>query len=223
MGIEMESSLTVILPTLNEEQTIGLVIDEIRSLPVRCDILVVDSSTDDTSDIATKKGVRVIRAFPLGKGHAMRIGFGEVATPYIIMMDSDFTYPAIYILPILKKLMGGYDAVVTYRKWKVSGSMTFTNAFGNKVLSKLASRLYGIEVRDVCSGMWGFRKEALDKFTLKSKGFTLEAELFSNMAEYKLGQEPIVYRCRPYGSKAKLKVWDGFKIGWFLIKKKWKQ
>jgi len=75
--------------------------------------------------------------------------------------------------------------------------------------------------------MWGLSKEALDKFTLKSSEFTLEAELFSNMAEhkgvYKLGQEPIVYRCRPYGSKAKLKVWDGFKIGWFLIKKKWKQ
>jgi dolichol-phosphate mannosyltransferase len=220
-----ESNLTIVLPTLNEEQTIGLVIDEIRSLPVLCDILVVDSSTDNTPNIALRKGVKVIRLSPLGKGYAMRIGFKEVSSPYVVMMDADLTYPADIITATLKLLMAGYDAVVGYRSWKQKDSMTSTNSFGNKVLSLLASILYRRRVKDVCSGMWSFRKEALDKFNLRSSGFTLEAELFTEVVRHKckLAQIPILYRARPQGSKAKLKVSDGFKIGWFLIKSRWMQ
>lgn len=223
---KIESNLTIILPTLNEEQTIGSVIDEIRSLPVRCNILVVDgNSTDDTYNVAFHRNVMIVTEPTKGKGIAVRKGFQLASSSYVIMMDSDFTYPADVILATYKLLVAGYDAVVGFREWKIKGSMTSTNSFGNKVLSLLASILYGKRIKDVCSGMWGFRKEALDRFQLRSNGFTLEAELFieSMRQGCRMAQIPILYRARPHGSKAKLRVNDGFKIGWFLIEKKWMQ
>lgn len=223
---KIESNLTVVLPTLNEEQTIGLVIDEIRSLPIKCQILVMDGhSTDETYNIAFSKNVLIVADTTKGKGDAIRRGFDLVKSPYMVMMDSDYTYPADAVLAAYKLLTAGYDAVVGFRHWKIKGSMTSTNSFGNKVLSLEASLLYGKRIKDVCSGLWGFRKEVLDKFCLRSKGFTLEAELFTKVVKYKckLAQIPILYRPRPFGSTTKLKISDGFKIGWFLLEEKWRQ
>jgi len=214
-------SLTVVLPAYKEEKTIGRVIDEIRSLPIKCDILVVYTpSPDNTYNAASCKGVEVAIQTERGKGNAIRFGFGLVKTPYVVMMDSDYTYPAGWIILIdLALRYYGYDIVICERKWRSPGSMPTLNLLGNKGLSILASLLFRKRVRDLCSGMWGFRKEVLDKFNLVSKGFTLEADLFVNAVRNKcsIAQIPSFYRPRPDGDKPKLKLSDGFKIGWFLI------
>ena len=219
--------LTVVLPAYNEEESLGLVIDEIKALPVQCHILVIDNnSTDDTYNVAISKGVKVVTEELLGKGNAMRKGFELASTPYVIMMNSDYTYPADNIIGI-RALLAEYDVVIGYRYVKEDGSMSLINSVGNKMLSLLASALYGIRVHDVCTGLWGFKKGTLDRIIPESEGFTLEAELFVRVAEFgdtcKLIQIPTSYRSRLNGSKAKLKVWDGFKIGWFLIKNRWRQ
>ena len=109
-----------------------------------------------------------------------------------------------------------------YRSIKEEGSMTTINGVGNLGLSLLASFLYGKWVRDICTGMWGFRKSALKKFTLTSPRFTLEADFFVNAVKThcNIVQIPIEYRARPDGSLPKLKVKDGLEIGWFLVKKR---
>lgn len=222
----MNKDLTVILPAYNEEQTIGRVIDEIRALPMECEILVMDNaSTDETCNIATYKADIVATEPIQGKGNAMRRGFKLARTPYVIMMDSDYTYPAKSIPAIHTLLSGKFDVVIGYRHWREDGAMTSVNTLGNKMLSLLASVLYRKRVHDVCSGLWGFRRDALDKLCLNSGGFTLEAELLTEVVRHrcKLIQIPTGYRSRPDGSVAKLRVWDGIKIGWCLVKGKWKR
>lgn len=161
-----------------------------------------------------------------GKGvavrHAIRKLHKSIDYKYLIMIDGDYTYPAFYIPYIVRCLHGGNDVVMGYRKDIEDGAMSPVNRSGNKMLSLLASILYGKRVYDVCTGMWGFRKEVIDKFKLTSKGFTFEADLFTNAVANKcrIKQIPINYRARPSGSTAKLKVSDGFKIGWFLLKKR---
>ena len=217
------NELTVILPAYNEEKAIGKVIDEIRSLPVKCDILVVDNlSTDDTYNITFYKEVKVVVEPLKGKGNAIRTGFKLVKTPYVVMMNSDYTYPVKYIPFFYELLSKGYDVVVGYRYWRAKDSMSLANSFGNKALSLLASILYRKRIKDVCTGLWGFRREVLDKFKIESTGFTLEAELFTEVVKHEcnLTQTPICYWSRQDGSKAKLRIWDGFKIGWFLIKRR---
>lgn len=214
----------ILLPALNEAASIGDVIDEIRKYCPLSEITVVDSkSTDKTRDVAIDKRVTLLIA-PRGKGAAVRYAFGKLDANYekIVMLDSDGTYPAVYI-PFLFKILDHYDVVVGYRNRKEKGSMSFLNVVGNFGLSLLASILYGYRMRDVCSGMWGFRKESLEKFNLVSNGFTLEADLFVNSIANKciIFQTPIHYMKRSGGSP-KLKIWDGFKIAWFLVKERFK-
>ncbi len=223
----MESKVTVLLPAYNEEQSIGKVISEIREAnPGWCNILVGDNcSTDKTREIALAKGTNPILITDRGKGKVIRTLLTQVDTPYVVMVDSDYTYP---IGDNLRALLGFLefteaDVVVCPRRWIESGAMSKINRIGNKLLSLLASILYR-DIEDICSGMWGFRKETLDKFSLTSDGFTLEADLFVNAVANKchIVQLPIRYRARLNGSKPKLKIWDGFRIGWFLIKRRFR-
>jgi len=214
--------VTIILPTLNEEGAIGKVIQEIRALPVDCQIIVVDGlSTDGTPAIALKLGALVIYERNKGKGIAVQTALKYIDTPYIVMIDADGTYP-IDAIPAFCAALSEYDVVKGDRKWCEDGAMTKTHKFGNRMLSLLASILFRHRTRDVCSGMWAFRKECLDKFHLKSVGFTLEADLFINTVTTgcSLKELPIEYRKRIEGDKAKLMLKDGFEIGWFLIRKR---
>lgn len=214
-------SITVLLPALNEEKAIGKVIQDIKHLPIDCAVLVVDNlSTNGTVVEAKALGVKVVREKRKGKGNAVRTGFKHIKTSFVVMVDGDFTYPAKHIPGIIRCLENGADVVIGYRHKRAKGSMSRKNTIGNCGLSILASLLYGVHVKDVCSGMWGFSRKALSKYKLSSNGFTLEADLFINTVKgkHKLVQIPIEYRARLDGSVAKLGIKDGFKIGWFLIK-----
>jgi len=217
---------SVLLPTYNEEKTIVQTIHDVMRYGHECQIIVVDSySGDRTVEAALNMGTEVISVPERGKARAVRGAFERLlkdGTPYYIMMDSDYTYPAKYIPRIIKELDNGADVVMGYRNRRAPNSMTVVNFMGNRVLSLLASVLYGFFVNDVCTGMWGFRAEALRKFALTSIGFTLEADLFANavLTDCYIKQFPIYYRARMDGSVSKLKVSDGFRIGWFLIKRR---
>ena len=216
--------VTIILPAYNEGQAIGKVIDEIRSLPMECEILAGDNaSSDDTGKVIWEKGLRSIYVTEKGKGNVIRALIKHVDTPYTIMVNADYTYPLEYATTIYNLLSRtGADVVMGFRSIKEKGSMSFTNSFGNWCLSLLASVLYGKRVYDVCTGLVGFRTDRLKTFSITSEGFTLEADLFINSMRSgcRIEQIPIAYRKRLDGSEAKLKFVDGLRIGWFLLKRR---
>lgn len=209
---------TILIPALNEEQTIGKVIEE--SAKRDWIVLVGDNgSTDRTHEVSINAGVTPVSILTRGKGHTIRELINHIDTPQTIMIDGDYTYPTKDAQRVLDVLD---DVVIGYRKYKEANSMPFVNAIGNWLLSLLASVLYGRRVYDVCSGLWAFRTDKLKEFSLVSGGFTLEADLFVNTVKHKckLTQIPIAYRARPGGSESKIRVSDGLKIGWFLIRKR---
>lgn len=215
----------VLIPTLNEVETIGRTIEDILECVPGCRPLVIDSySTDGTAGVARKAGVTVVYAPTGGKGIAVRTVLPAIMAEYkakmFVMIDGDATYPAKHIPEVLAELDDGADVVLGYRDVRERGSMTRTNIIGNYGLSLLASVLYGKRVRDVCTGLWGFRREALERFTLTSNKFTLEADLFVNAMRNRCRtkQIPIEYRARPEGSNSKLSMKDGLEIGWFLVR-----
>lgn len=217
--------IVVLIPTLNESKAIGQTIDDVFKYVPRCRIAVLDSySFNDTVGIAKSKGAVVIKAPKGGKGIAVRSVLPQIITScrgdYYVMVDGDFTYPAKHLPEIIKNLDNGVDVVIGYRHKRAKGSMSRINTIGNCGLSILASILYGVHVKDVCSGMWGFRRNVLSRYNITSDGFTLEADLFVNTIRNrcKLTQIPIEYRARLDGSVAKLGIKDGFKIAWFLIR-----
>ncbi len=216
------SDLAILLPTRNEEAGVGLVIDEVRHFIPGAKILVGDGgSTDSTFKVCEEREVVPLRIPLKGKGRAIKELIKLVETPYVVMLDSDFTYPACYILLMYSLLkQKEVDVVMGYRERKEAGAMPLINSIGNSLLSLLATILYMRNVYDVCTGMWGFKKSFLDSLDIKSKGFTLEAEFFVNAVKggYGITQLPIKYRKRLGGSSPKLKFSDGLKIGWFLVR-----
>ena len=223
--------VSIIFPALNEEETIGKIIDEVpiedmEGRGYRAEIIVVDNgSTDKTREIAEAKGARVITEPSRGKGRAIRTAFESVSGDFVFMIDADFTYPATYIPRMLELLEGEYDVVLGSRLkgQREQGAMSRLNLVGNHLLAFLANLLYGTRVSDPCTGYWGFRGEVVKSLKLDAVGFELEANMLAEIARkgYRIAELPILYRRRP--NEAKLgSLKDGFRIGQTLIRKRFR-
>ncbi len=223
--------VTIILPALNEEKTIGKVIDEIPISDLEkagyiIQVLVADgNSTDQTRKIAERKGADIVIEPRKGKGVAIKTALKSVDADYVFMIDADYTYPASYI-PDMLTLLQEYSVVMGSRMTgkREKGAMTRINTIGNYLLSLLATIVYQKRVSDVCTGCWGFQSKAIVGLDVKATGFELEARLFSRLARkgFSIAEIPIYYRKRE--GQAKLRpLRDGSRIAWTLIKRRFQK
>src|SRR5271169_930129 len=105
-------SFSVVTITLNEEAAISKVLGDINAATGgACEIVVVDSSTDRTPEIAEKMGAKVIRQEPRGYGAAMKAALLAGSGDVIITTDCDDTYPMDMIPEFMKGIEEGYDIV----------------------------------------------------------------------------------------------------------------
>ncbi len=193
----------IILPTYNEEDGIGQVIDEIKKLKRNdFEIVVVDScSTDKTIEISKEKGAKIIQLNIRGKGIAIKKAFSELDHEYIVMIDSDNTYPVSQIPEVVEKLKN-CDVVIGSRfKGNIEpGAMSTMNKVGNTGLSIMASVIYLCPISDVCSGMWGYNKRAYKMLAerIDAPHLELECDMFAECAKrgFKVCEIPISYKKR---------------------------
>ncbi len=222
-------TVSIIIPALNEEDTIAKVIDEIpkkdlQKVGYRVEIIVIDNnSTDGTAETAKEKGVKVIVEPVKGKGRAIRTAFKSVSGDFIFMLDADYTYPATYIPRMLEVLQEGHDVVIGSRlKGQMGkGAMSKMHLMGNRLLVFIANILYGTRISDLCTGYWGLTRRVIEDTELYAEGFELEAAMFAEIAKkgYSIAEVPICYRRRTTPPKLN-SLKDGFKIGWTLLIKK---
>jgi glycosyltransferase involved in cell wall biosynthesis len=172
-------TLTVAMITRNEEKAIGKVIADIRRVVPDADILVVDSSTDRTAEIAGELGARVIKQFPpQGYGPAMdtalRSGLGRV----VVTLDCDDTYPADRIPELARLVLDeGYDVVDGSRLQFKPVAMPWLNYLANWGFALMASALFCCRVTDLHSGMRAYRKSLIDSLHYQPRGAALPVEL----------------------------------------------
>ena len=214
------------IPTMNEEASIGLVIDEVRSAlegVMPYEVLVVDTdSRDRTREIAAGKGASVVQEPRRGYGRAYKSGFERATGDIIATLDADMTYPALEIPKLAAKLdSDGLDFITTDRfAGMAKGAMSAKHRLGNKVLSVSARVLFRVKVRDSQSGMWVFRKSILDRLTLESDGMAMSEEIkIEAFEKVRAAEVPISYRVRV--GEVKLQSWkDGIGNLRFLFKKR---
>src|SRR6059058_3259538 len=166
------SEVSVVIPTMNEEASIGRVIDEVRKAlgPRLAEILVVDTdSRDRTREIATAKGARVIPEPRRGYGRAYKTGFHEARGTYIATLDADLTYPA-------DRLPDFLAALETDRADFVSGDR-MSHLGGEAILNAAFRLLYRARIRNSQSGMWAFRRSILPRLYLVHDGMAFSEEL----------------------------------------------
>ncbi len=218
------SDFTIVIPTLNEEDSIGAVIDEILSLGLKKeDILLVDGgSTDNTLKIAESRGVKVIMQEGSGKADAIKSALKQIKTRYAVFMDGDYTYPAKHIIDLLKVAKcGGYDEVIGSRQWGRE-NIPIVNRLGNWMLNKLFSLLFNFSIKDVLSGMYVIDTLTVGESVIEMKGFSIESEIAAHVISTtgKITEIPINYRKRI--GKKKLKLRHGLSIARDMIRLAWR-
>ncbi|KYC53465.1 MAG: Glycosyltransferase AglJ [Candidatus Methanofastidiosum methylothiophilum] len=202
------SEVSVVIPTLNEEKTIGKVIDDcIKALNkvkinnnIDYKIIVVDgNSKDKTREIAKRKNAHIILEERKGKGIAIICAFKKINSDYLIMLDGDGTYNPKDISIFLDNLLNQDIDIVIGKRVPKDNSMTKLNRFGNYIINLLIRKLYKLDVHDICTGFWGFKKKVYKDFTkIEATGFDLEVLMAINSIKYnfKLLEIPTEYKRR---------------------------
>lgn len=210
--------IAVVIPCLNEEATIGLVVRKFRTVLPAAEVYVVDNnSTDATERVAREAGATVLRETRRGKGHAVRKAFREVEADLYILVDGDDTYPAEDAPQLLQPILDGdADIVVATRLAEdMRSEFRWINRLGNRLLLGALNLVFGVRLTDLLSGYRVMTREYVKQAPILASGFELETELsiLAFERDFRTVEIPVRLRSRPAGSHSKIRVLgDGFRI-----------
>ncbi|MFI4917960.1 MAG: glycosyltransferase [Legionellales bacterium] len=204
--------------SMNEEASVATVIQKIQNAIPGAEILLVDSSHDQTAVIAAKLGARVIRQFPpQGYGLAMMTALRESTREVIVTLDCDDTYPAAKIPELAALLLdNGYDVVDASRLQHKPVAMPWLNYVANVFFAWIATALLLRKLTDLHSGMRVYRKSMIDEMSFVAAGDALPVELLLKpiVCGYKVHSVFIDYHERIGQSKMR-----PLKSAWWTLKR----
>jgi len=213
-------SVTVIIPTRNEEQNIAKVIRELNQIGFENVLIVNGNSKDRTVEIAKKFGANVIVQNGRGKGAALRQAFNlaDLDGDVIVMMDADGSMNPKEIPSLVKALDSGEDLAKGSRflPYGYSEDMNLIRRIGNRFFLSLVNWFWSADYTDLCYGFGAFRKDAIEKLRpyLKSTNFEIETEVFIKAKKLglKVVEVPSIEFRRRHGKSNLCIFRDGFRI-----------
>ena len=220
--------LTILMPCLNEAETLAICIDKARGYLERSgvvgEVLIADNgSTDGSQLIAEAHGARVVAVPERGYGAALIGGIHAARGRYIIMGDADDSYDFQNLDAMVDRLREGDDLVMgnRFQGGIMKGAMPFLHKYlGNPVLSFLGRLLFRIPVGDFHCGLRGFSRESMLKLRLKSSGMEFASEMVvkSALHQLKFSEVPTILRKDGRSRPPHLKTWrDGWRHLKFLL------
>ncbi len=212
--------VSIVMPCLNEEETIGACVEKalegIKRTGLPGEVIVSDNGSEDRSiEIAETLGARVIHAPKRGYGNAYLAGFAAARGEYIVMGDSDDTYDFREVGSLIKPLQEDGAEYVMGSRFAgtiLPGAMPWLHQYiGNPVLTKVLNVMFGLKASDCHTGYRAFTREAYEKMRLRTTGMEFASEMVINAAKAKLkvAEVPIIYY--PRGGESKLR---SFRDGW---------
>jgi len=226
--IMQSCELTILMPCLNEEETIGICIEKamhfLQTNGVSGEVLIADNgSTDGSKSIARDLGARVVEVEEKGYGSALLGGIGAAHGTYIIMGDSDDSYDFLNLMPHLEKLREGYDLVMgnRFKGGIEKGAMPFLHRYlGNPVLSFIGKLFFDIPVNDFHCGLRGFNRESMMEIGLNTQGMEFASEMVvkSALNNLKITEVPTTLSPDGRSRPPHLNTWrDGWRHLRFLL------
>jgi glycosyltransferase involved in cell wall biosynthesis len=220
--------ITVLLPCLNEAETIEIVIKKAQvSLNELCsggEILVADNgSTDGSQEIAISCGARVISVPTKGYGAALLAGIKECNTDYIIMGDADDSYAFDDLSQFVNALTEGNHLVIgnRFQGGIQSGAMPWLHKYlGNPVLSWIGRLFFKVPIGDFHCGLRAFRTETMRSLNLKSTGMEFASEMIvkASLNGLKIAEVPTTLKPDGRSRAPHLRTWrDGWRHLVFLL------
>ncbi|BAF88218.1 dolichol-p-glucose synthetase [Azorhizobium caulinodans ORS 571] len=220
--------LTILMPCLNEAETLGVCVDKamayLKRSGISGEVLIADNgSTDGSQAIATAGGARVVAVPERGYGAALKGGIAAARGRYIIMGDADDSYDFSRLDAFVERLRAGTDIVMgnRFQGGIGPGAMPFLHRYlGNPVLSFLGRLFFGIEVGDFHCGLRGFNTEAVRKLRLETSGMEFASEMVvrASLAGLSIVEVPTTLKKDGRSRPPHLKTWrDGWRHLRFLL------
>jgi glycosyltransferase involved in cell wall biosynthesis len=206
------------MPCFNERATLQDIIERVLASPYTAELVIVDDgSTDGSRKIAAKMAdtdsrVRVFeQPQNQGKGAALRRGFEEATSPFVIVQDADLEYDPSDYEAVLEPLLDD-RADVVYGSRFLGGDarrvLYFWHSMGNKLLTLTSNVFTDLNLTDMETCYKAFRREVLDSITVEEDRFGFEPEITAKVAmgQWRVYEVGISYAGRTYD--------EGKKIGW---------
>jgi glycosyltransferase involved in cell wall biosynthesis len=223
-----KSTLSIVLPCLNEAETIEICLQKafssLKNLNVNGEVIVADNgSSDGSQHLARINGARVIDVPTKGYGAALLGGIRAAKTEYVVMGDADDSYALDNLDLFLDRLISGDDLVMgnRFQGGIEKGAMPWLHKYlGNPVLSWLGRLLFKVPIRDFHCGLRAFRRESILALNLQSTGMEFASEMVVKAQIQGLKISEVPTRLRPDGrSRAPhLRTWrDGYRHLVFLL------
>ncbi len=221
MDTEKGVCVSVVMPCLNEEQTVGGCIQAaqlgIDAAGITGEVIISDNGSSDRSvEIAESLGARVVHCEHRGYGNALRAGFRAARGEWIIMGDADQSYDFSEIPRFWEKISEGYALVMGSRlKGTIEkGAMPALHRYlGNPLLSWLVRVLFRTPVTDSHCGLRAFTRAGLEKMDLRTGGMELASEIVIKAALHGLRTTEIAITLHP-DARTRAPHLRSFRDGW---------
>ncbi|MAF80739.1 hypothetical protein CL628_01875 [bacterium] len=210
-----QPDVSVILPCRNEEEGLGECLTTIQSVftahNLHGEIIVSDSSSDRSPEIARAHGARLIDHGASGYGIALREGFQAARSEFMICADADMTYDFNDIPTFIARLKSGSDMVIGVRQYQPNVSPWLHEHVGVPATAFLIGLLFGGSVKDPHCGIRAITRSAYDQLALQTTGMEFASEMIVRalQKELKIAQLPTNYFARIGESKL-----NTFQDGW---------
>lgn len=183
-GDVADPEVSIVIPALNEALTISDFVawchEGLAAAGVRGEILIVDSSTDNTAELALAGGARVLKVPKKGLGAAYMDAIPYIRAPWVILGDCDCTYDFRNLAPFIERFRAG-DEYVMGSRWKGSiekGAMPPLHQYlGTPVTTWILNRLYSSRFSDIHCGMRGITRDAFQRMNLSSRSWEYASEM----------------------------------------------
>jgi len=185
--------LSIVVPALNEAITVGEFVDwcheGLKKAGVSGQILIVDSSTDETPNIVLAHGGEVLRVPKRGLGRAYIDAIPFIRGKWIVMGDADLTYDFRELAAFVEEFRKGAEFVMgsRFRGSIEKGSMPALHQyFGTPLTTWILNRIYNSHYSDIHCGMRGLTRDALQRIELKSQSWEYASEMVLKAARLQL-------------------------------------
>lgn len=227
-GLKKECELSVVMPCLNEAETLAICIDKtsafLKDNNICGEIIIADNgSADGSQALAKAHGARVVNVPVRGYGAALMAGINDAHGKFVIMGDADDSYDFTGLAPFITKLREGYDLVMGNRfKGGIKpGAMPFLHKYlGNPLFSKMGRLFFGSPIGDFYCGLRGFNKASIQSLNLQTTGmeFAIEMVVKSSLNKLNITEVPTILSPDGRSRPPHLRTWrDGWRTLRFLL------
>ncbi len=226
-GVSLE--LSVVIPCLNEAETVGTCVEKARRAMalegIAGEVIVADNgSTDGSQEIARALGARVVDVEQRGYGNALMGGIAAARGRYVIMGDADDSYDFLETPRLLARLREGFDLVQGCRLPSGGGrvmprAMPFLHRWlGNPIFSLLARRWFKSPIHDAYCGLRGFTREFYERLDQRCTGMEFATEMIIKASLHRAAIAEVPITLHPDGRKAHRPHLRTFSDGWRTLR-----